>query len=114
MRLCALRLEALMVLLIATLSACGPSREARPELGPAANPVVERVETTRLVCPDELSQDPGTPPAVPEGAVIRGNDLGLRFVRDQSAFGVRVLGLFRDAAAACAAEAALAPAAAPH
>jgi hypothetical protein len=63
--------------------------------------VVERVETTRLVCPADLRR-PLPPLASAEGVVIRHNDAGGRFLDAKIARGEAAETIVQDANAACA------------
>lgn len=87
-----------------TLAACATASPPLPEDRPAPNPVVTTVVETRLVCPAELDQDLGPPPAPAAGAVIRHNDAGGAFLERFTDWALHAAGLFNDARATCAAE----------
>lgn len=99
-----LRLAMLMALSFATLAACATVSPPPTDPGPAPNPVVTTVVETRLVCPAELDQDLGPPPAPAEGAVIRHNDAGGTWLDRFTDWALYAAGLFNDARATCAAE----------
>lgn len=90
-----------MALSSATLAACATASPPPIDPGPAPNPVVTTVVETRLICPAELDQDLGPPPAPAPGAVIRHNDAGGAWLESYADWGLRAAGLFNDARAEC-------------
>lgn len=63
--------------------------------------MVERVETTRLVCPADLRRPlPAAPDPAPD-AVIRHNDAGGRYLDGRFARGDAAEAIVTDARAAC-------------
>ena len=88
-----------------TLAACATASPRLAEDRPAPNPVVTTVVETRLVCPAELDQDLGPPPAPAEGAVIRHNDAGGSWLDRFTDWALYAAGLFNDARAECSAQA---------
>lgn len=98
------RLAMILALSFATLAACASVSPPLPEPLPAPNPVVTTVVETRLVCPAELDQVLGAPPAPAEGAVVRHNAAGGDFLERFTDWALHAAGLFNDARATCAAE----------
>lgn len=82
------------------LSACASSQtETRPESAPA--PVIETRTEVRLHCPAELDAPIGALPAVPDGAVIEGNETGLGWLGDVLAYARGLADRLADARKSC-------------
>lgn len=80
------------------LSACA---SAGPPPASAANPVIERHETTRLVCPPDLRRPlPDAPPPSPD-AVIRHNAAGGQYLDAKIARGEAAEAIVLDAREVC-------------
>ncbi|WP_304280608.1 hypothetical protein [Caulobacter segnis] len=80
------------------LTACA---HAGPPAASAPDPIIERHEATRLVCPPDLRRPlPAAPPPA-AGAVIRHNDAGAAYLDAKIARGEAAEAIVQDARAVC-------------
>ena len=84
-----------------TLAACASSGAKTPPRATEPNPVIQTVYQTRTVCPAELRRPISSRPPVPADAVIRANEAGAAWLRDDGAHAAAVVDQLRDAQAAC-------------
>lgn len=85
---------------VATLAACAGS-PARPDPGPAPDPVIERRTVVKTVCPAELRQDVPAAPTMPADAVIEASEETLRWLGAVFSRTVLLEERLRDARTAC-------------
>jgi hypothetical protein len=85
---------------VATLAACAGS-PAKPDLGPAPDPIIERQIVVKPVCPSELRQALPAEPAVPADAVIEASEETLRWLGAVFSRAVLLEERLRDAKADC-------------
>lgn len=67
----------------------------------APAPVVERQTVVKLACPVELVAPVAAMPAVPDGALLKGNDAGMAWLNTVLAWGRVLSDRLEDARAAC-------------
>ncbi|MCW5723458.1 MAG: hypothetical protein KIS81_00705 [Maricaulaceae bacterium] len=83
-----------------TLSACASSA-ARPPETDRRDPVIEQRTVVRLFCPAELRGEAPARPEVPDGADVRANDDGARWLSAELGWGGALEALLAGARAAC-------------
>lgn len=93
-----LRLSALAS--VATLAACAGS-PAKPDPGPAPDPVIERQIVVKPVCPPEVRQPLPAEPVMPADAVIEASEDTLRWIGAVFSRAVLLEERLRDARTAC-------------
>ena len=91
---------ALALASVATLAACAGS-PAKPDLGPAPDPVIERQVVVKPVCPPELLQDIPAEPLMPADAVIEASEETLRWLGTIFSRATLLEERLRDARTAC-------------
>jgi len=83
------------------LTACGTSGVKPQRPGPSTDPVIRVERKIEKQCPVELTLPLPAKPSPAPGATITGNQAGMEFMRDASAWGDLLFGRLSDAKASC-------------